>query len=70
MSDEQLQWVNDRAYAIWDAMGRPHGQDEAHWFQASSEYEVMTNSTAPESGTEGRKLDCTTVANAPRRKKR
>ena len=26
--------VRGRAYAIWEAEGRPHGRDEAHWLEA------------------------------------
>jgi hypothetical protein len=26
-----------RAYAIWEATGRPHGRDKDHWFQAARE---------------------------------
>jgi hypothetical protein len=31
------QRVRERAYAIWEAEGRPHGNDLAHWFQAEAE---------------------------------
>jgi hypothetical protein len=29
--------VRERAYAIWEASGRPHGRDKDHWFQAVRE---------------------------------
>jgi hypothetical protein len=29
--------VRERAYAIWEAAGRPHGRDKDHWFQAVRE---------------------------------
>ncbi|MEM6749593.1 MAG: DUF2934 domain-containing protein [Planctomycetota bacterium] len=29
-----------RAYAIWESMGRPAGQEAAHWRQAEREYGV------------------------------
>jgi hypothetical protein len=29
--------VRERAYAIWEAAGRPHGRDRDHWFQAVRE---------------------------------
>ena len=32
MSKDQT--IRDVAYAIWEAEGRPDGQDEAHWQQA------------------------------------
>ena len=29
--------VQRRAYAMWEADGRPEGQDQAYWFKAVSE---------------------------------
>ncbi|NGP17579.1 DUF2934 domain-containing protein [Devosia aurantiaca] len=29
--------IQRRAYALWDADGRPHGQDQAYWFKAAAE---------------------------------
>jgi hypothetical protein len=29
--------VRERAYAIWEAAGRPAGRDKDHWFQAVRE---------------------------------
>lgn len=29
--------VRDRAYALWEDEGRPHGRQEAHWAQACRE---------------------------------
>jgi hypothetical protein len=29
--------IRERAYAIWEASGRPHGRDRDHWFQAVRE---------------------------------
>ncbi len=37
MSDEQR--IRDRAYEIWEAKGRPEGQEQAHWDQARGEME-------------------------------
>lgn len=37
MSDEQR--IRDRAYEIWEANGRPEGQDGEHWSQARDEME-------------------------------
>jgi Protein of unknown function (DUF2934) len=31
------QEVQERAYAIWQGEGRPHGRDLIHWFQAEAE---------------------------------
>jgi hypothetical protein len=29
--------IRDRAYAIWEANGRPIGRDQDHWYQAAKE---------------------------------
>ena len=31
------QWVQDRAYAIWERAGRPEGEALGHWLQAEAE---------------------------------
>jgi len=31
------QQIKDRAHAIWEAEGRPHGRAEDHWHQAERE---------------------------------
>lgn len=35
-----MEKVRERAYAIWEREGRPHGRDREHWLKA--EQEVMT----------------------------
>lgn len=32
--DDRVRW---RAYALWEADGRPHGEDRTHWYQACNE---------------------------------
>lgn len=29
--------IRRRAYEIWERAGRPHGEDQAHWFEAQAE---------------------------------
>ena len=29
--------IQQRAYQIWEAEGRPHGRDQEHWYRAMSE---------------------------------
>jgi hypothetical protein len=36
MPDNEQQ-IRERAYAIWESEGRPHGRDADHWRQASEE---------------------------------
>ena len=37
MSDEQR--IREKAYEIWEAKGRPEGQESEHWAQARDEIE-------------------------------
>ncbi|WBV43323.1 DUF2934 domain-containing protein [Pseudoroseomonas cervicalis] len=49
MSDAKRQReerIRQRAYALWEQAGRPHGQDEAHWHQARSELDATAEQGA------------------------
>lgn len=37
MTDARKEWISKRAYSIWEASGRPDGDDNAHWEQAVRE---------------------------------
>jgi hypothetical protein len=37
MSDDREQWLQQRAYAIWETEGCPGGRDREHWEQAVRE---------------------------------
>jgi hypothetical protein len=37
VTDWHTQRVRERAYAIWEEEGSPHGSDLAHWFRAEAE---------------------------------
>lgn len=55
MTDDREQWVQQRAYAIWEAEGRPEGRDRTHWEQAERELTTGDMSAgltaaAPEAG--------------------
>jgi hypothetical protein len=39
-ASEYMAWVRERAYAIWERMGRPEGAHEQHWSQAEAELEA------------------------------
>ena len=32
--------IRERAYALWEQSGRPHGRDKDHWFQAAKEVAI------------------------------
>ena len=37
MSDDREDRIRKRAHALWEQNGRPEGQHEEHWHQASQE---------------------------------
>jgi hypothetical protein len=39
ISAAEEQTVRERAYAIWEAEGRPEGRDAEHWQMALAEFE-------------------------------
>lgn len=44
---ERDEWIRDRAYALWEEAGRPHGQDGEHWRQANAEWEAGAQRSRP-----------------------
>lgn len=41
MSDDREQWLQQRAYTIWETEGCPEGRDRAHWEQAERELSAV-----------------------------
>ena len=37
MTEDREQRIRERAHALWEQEGRPHGRQEEHWRQASQE---------------------------------
>jgi hypothetical protein len=35
--DEMREYIQRRAYELWESEGRPTGRDQAHWLQAEGE---------------------------------
>lgn len=52
MTDERFEWISKRAYAIWEAAGRPWGCSQHHWEQAAKEREIMERTRASADGEE------------------
>lgn len=52
MADERFEWISRRAYAIWEAAGRPWGCSQHHWEQAAKEREIMERTRASADGEE------------------
>jgi hypothetical protein len=40
MTDDRQHRIRQRAHAIWESQGRPHGQDREHWDQATREVDA------------------------------
>lgn len=37
MAESEI-WIRQRAYALWEEEGYPHGKDAEHWERAKQEY--------------------------------
>jgi Protein of unknown function (DUF2934) len=59
---EESHHIAERAYLIWEEMGRPEGQALAHWLKA--EAEMAANAATPASSAEP-----TLSVRRPRRKR-
>lgn len=46
MDETMRQVIRERAYALWEADGRPEGRERDYWLQA--EQELLTQSVAGE----------------------
>lgn len=44
MLESRDEWVQKRAYAIWEAEGYPSGRDTVHWELASNEFTALEKS--------------------------
>jgi hypothetical protein len=45
-------WISQRAYAIWEAEGRPYGREAENWQQAAAEFEQLQMTKASIDGTD------------------
>lgn len=48
MNDERQEWIEKRAYGLWEANGRLHGNDHEHWEQAARERAEFEKVALPE----------------------
>jgi Protein of unknown function (DUF2934) len=63
MNAEMRQRIEQRAYALWQAEGQPHGKHEEHWQRAAREIEAEERTSAGRSGNSRR-------AASPQRKRK
>ncbi len=52
MSHSKDDWINQRAYALWEEEGRPEGRSRDHWQQAAREYQQLELTRASVDGRE------------------
>ena len=45
-------WINQRAYALWEAEGRPDGRGGEYWQQATREYQLLEQTRASADGSD------------------
>ncbi|SIQ12291.1 Protein of unknown function [Rhizobium sp. RU35A] len=50
------EWIRNRAYALWEEEGRPHGKDAEHWTRACEEFETQASTTAKPAVTRAKKV--------------
>jgi hypothetical protein len=48
------QRVRERAYAIWEAEGRPDGKEHEHWLRAEADIAVEDQEAATEADLESK----------------
>ena len=49
---ERDQWINERAYALWEQSGCQHGRDHENWCRAAAEYDFLQSTRASSDGAE------------------
>lgn len=47
MNEERQEWINKRAYSLWEQHGRQHGHDQEHWEQATRERDELERIALP-----------------------
>ncbi|HBF30240.1 DUF2934 domain-containing protein [Rhizobium sp.] len=55
MTISKQQWIETRAYHLWEADGRPQGHHDLHWQQASEEFNTLLATTPVDEGVEPKK---------------
>jgi hypothetical protein len=47
VNEERQEWINKRAYSLWEQHGREHGHDQEHWEQATRERDELERIALP-----------------------
>jgi len=46
MTNFEQDWIEQRAYALWEAEGYPAGRDSEHWDKAKQEFDALVAAKA------------------------
>ena len=46
MTDFEQDWIERRAYALWEEEGYPAGRDSEHWDKAKEEFDALVAAKA------------------------
>ncbi|MGG7517861.1 DUF2934 domain-containing protein [Allorhizobium undicola] len=66
MKPFDTEWVEKRAYALWEEEGRPHGRDALHWDRAFQEYQSLSQSAEKaRAGTRRRVAQAAVIHQSP-----
>lgn len=63
MSDDRQHRIRQRAHAIWERHGHPHGADREHWHQATQE--IDAEDAAAKKPARAAKAKTNSAASAP-----
>lgn len=62
MNQSDAEWIEKRAYALWEEEGRPHGLDAHHWQTAHQEYLAMAEGARKANAGTRRRVEAAAVA--------
>jgi hypothetical protein len=73
MNLEKQTLIEQRAYALWQREGRPHGRHEEHWHRAAREVEAEEEASlakAPSPGRNSREGKLKSRSDSPKGRKK
>lgn len=54
MAETREEWIQKRAYALWEEEGHPVGRDSIHWEQARAEHDALKGALKSPNGKEAK----------------
>lgn len=65
MNQSDAEWIEKRAYALWEEEGRPDGRDADHWQAARREYLAMAEAARKTKAGTRRRVAAAVAADPP-----